>query len=68
MWANRITLDFIQHTDARITAANILIENGFTDEDIYELDIKTDSGYVYYKMILNDGQTFCILDDGDILT
>lgn len=67
MWANRITLDYIQHEAARAKVQSILNNKGATDEWITELLIRTDAGYVYYWITLSDESRFMVFDDGSML-
>jgi len=64
MWANRITLDYIKHQQAR----EKLEEIGFgTDENpIIELTIKADSGYVIYEVEVR-GAKIIVSDDGNLI-
>jgi len=64
MWANRITLDFIKHDDARAKIKSKLEDMGGSDEWIKDLHISCDGGYVYYKVILSNNEYFTIFDNG----
>jgi len=66
MWENRITLDFVKHEAARKKIKEILDQQKLTDNDISELSIFTDGGYVGYKVILSNKSFFTIFDDGTI--
>ena len=65
MWANRITLDFIKHDSARSKIKSRLKDMGGSDEWITDLHISCDGGYVYYKVILSNNESFTIFDDGN---
>ncbi len=68
MWANRITIDYyIKHISARNQIRNFLDNINATDECISNLEISTDSGYVWYKITLFDKTTFTVSDCGTIL-
>jgi hypothetical protein len=64
MWENRITLDYIRHDAARDKLQYILNKTNLSDQSIQELHIYTDSGYVYYEIVLENMFSFKILDDG----
>jgi hypothetical protein len=65
MWANRITLDFVKHDEARAKIQSKLDEKGITDECITDLHIFADRGYVGYRVTLSDKSCFTIFDNGN---
>jgi len=66
MWANRITLDYIQHSNAKESIQEMLDKKGMTDENIKNLTIWHDAGYVMYKIVLSDQTCFSVFDCGVI--
>lgn len=67
MWANRITLDFIKHEDARNTIQNELAKIGANDDYITDLHISCDGGYVCYTVKLCDKTSFTVFDNGSVI-
>ena len=66
MWANRITLDYIKHQSAKEVLEAKLIKIGITDEQISNLYISAEDGYVCYRIELRDGRYCVIFDNGQI--
>ena len=65
MWANRITLEMIKHSDARDTIANKLKELTMDEDCITKLCISADNRYMFYEVHLFDKTKFKINDNGE---
>jgi hypothetical protein len=55
-----------QHDSARASAQTVLLSKGMTDEDITELTIKHDGGYLWYIMTLTNNTKVTVYDDGTV--
>ena len=60
----KITLDYIQHDEAREVVAKLLKERDIDESCIHKLHCATAGGYVAYRIQLYNGIIFEVMDDG----
>lgn len=58
---NKITLDYIPHQTCRDKAREILAKMDDDGTNLYAIEIASDSGYIYYKITLQNRHTVTVL-------
>ena len=57
---NKITLDYIPHQECREKAKEMLAKMDDNGTNLYAIEITSDSGYVYYKITLQNRHTITV--------
>ena len=57
---NKITLEYIPHQTCRDKAKELLAKMDDDGTNLYAIEITTDSGYIYYKITLQNRHTVTV--------